>query len=197
MNQQPMTIKPSSKSAKNIDKPKRRGKFGNMLFNLLLLVAIIGLGYMFYRAEGARRTAENELQQTASQLEELRNSTQNSGAQVAEEVLSKLRNHMEVPTDPAPTVATITNIEQLRESNEFYQVAENGDHLVITEKRAILYDADRDIILDVVPVRINQATPAPSTDAALATPSTTVSPVPTDDAASPTPLVSPTTAPVN
>lgn len=160
-----MTIKPNSKSPNNIQKPKKKSKLGNILFNFLLLVAIIGLGYMFYRAEQARRTAENELQQTASQLEELRNSTQNSGAQVAQEVLSKLRNHIDVPTSPEPTVATITNIEQLRSSNEFYQVAENGDHLIITEKRAILYDADRDIVLDVVPVRINTASPVPNTDA--------------------------------
>lgn len=181
-------MKPGKKAPNgNLKKPKKKRKGGNLLFNLLLLIAIIGLGYMFYRAEQARRNAETELEQTASQLEELRNSTQDSGAQVAQEVLSKVRNHMEVPNNPEPTVATITNIEQLRQSNDFYQAAENGDHLIITEQRAILYDADRDIILDVVPVRINQ-NPSPAADNAPATttsPAATTSPAPAANADQP------------
>ena len=32
--------------------------------------------------------------------------------------------------------------------------AENGDHLVVTPERAILYDPDEDVILDVVPVQV-------------------------------------------
>lgn len=65
-------------------------------------------------------------------------------------------------------VATIVDIESLRAGNEFYAQADNGDHLVITRNRAILYDPDRNIIVDVVPVSIDQeeqnkqSSPSPS-----------------------------------
>ena len=140
-----------------IKKPLKKKRGMGFLLNLLLLVAIIAVVAMFVRAEQDRRAARGELEKTAQQLEELKNSTQASGQQVAEEVLNKIRNHIELPTDPQPTVATITDVERLRESNEFYQKAKNGDHLIITEKRAVLYDPERDVIIDVVPVQISPA----------------------------------------
>ena len=146
---------------------KKKGRGFGRFFNLLLLIGLVAVGWLFYQAEQRRSAAEEELQRTASQLEELRQSTQNSGQQVAAEVLNKLRNHMDIPAEPQPTVATITDVDRLRETNEFYNKAENGDHLVITETRAILYDPDRDLVLDVVPVRINRdqlaGSPAPTT----------------------------------
>ena len=63
-------------------------------------------------------------------------------------------------TDVEPTVATIVNVEELRKNNAFYNKAENGDHLVVTTERAILYDPDEDIILDVIPVQLQPAEPA-------------------------------------
>jgi len=58
-------------------------------------------------------------------------------------------------------------VDQLRETNVFYQKAENGDFLVVTPTRAVLFredsdgdgEADRGIILDVVPVQIDESTP--------------------------------------
>ncbi|MEX0649955.1 MAG: hypothetical protein WD200_03065 [Candidatus Andersenbacteria bacterium] len=155
MNDEPLT-KPTKISQ---PKTKRRGR-GGLFFNLLLLICIAVVAYLFVQAEQKRRTVENDLQQLTSQLDELKQSSQNSGAQVAEQVLSKIRAHMDVPTEPIPTVATIVDVDKLRETNSFYQQAKNGDHLIITERRAILYDAQRDIIIDVIPVSIgnNQAT---------------------------------------
>lgn len=171
---------------KTIKSPPRRRKsvFGRLL-NLLLLVAIIVTIGLFVWAEQQRRSVRTELQQTTQQLEELRKSSQQSGAEVAARVLEKLRKHMDIPSDPEPTVATIVDIERLRESNsDFYGQAENGDHLIITKNRAVLYDPDRDLILDVVPVQLNEASPAPSgSPRASASPSPVVtssgSPVPT------------------
>lgn len=132
---------------------RRRGS----LVNVLLIVGIIVTIALFVWAERQRREAQSKLSQTATQLEELRKSAETSGQAVADEVLGKLRKHIDIPTDPQPTVATIVDAEALKDANEFYQPAENGDHLVITAKRAILYDPDRDIILDVVPVSIDPA----------------------------------------
>lgn len=181
-----MITPPQDSSKKPADKParKKKSKFGSIL-NILLLIGIIAVGYMFYTTEQKRMKAEEELQNTTNQLEELRQSAQNTGQQVANEVLTKLRNHIDIPAEPQPTVATISDIDRLRETNQFYSKAKNGDHLIITETRAILYDAERDIVIDVVPVRINpaatpdpNATQVPAADTATesATPSPAISP---------------------
>lgn len=140
---------------------------------LIVIVILIALG-MFIWAEKQRREVAGKLEQTTAELEEIRKSTQRGGEEVAKEVLSKVRSHMVVAEEPQPTVATIVDIDRLKSASEFYAVAENGDHLIITEKRAILYDPDRDIILDVVPVRINKQSPSPSSS-----PNTRTSPSPT------------------
>ncbi len=145
----------SSGSGSGIKQPKKERRGGG-LFNLILIVAIIAVIAAFVWAEQQRRSAKAQLEETVNQLEELRQASQKSGQEVAKEVLSKLRAHINIPETPEPTVATIVNIDQLREANAFYKVAENGDHLVITENRAILYDPDNDRILDVVPVQINR-----------------------------------------
>ncbi len=156
-NQQPS---PESKTVTPPEKHKKRR--GGRFLNLLLLLGIIGAIALFAWAEQQRREAINRLKQTEQELEEIRKATQRSGADVAQQVLEKVRKHMDLPTDPQPTVATIIDIDRLRQSNEFYNRAENGDHLIITTNRAILYDPDRDLVVDVVPVRVDvqqQATP--------------------------------------
>lgn len=175
------TISSPSKPA-----PAKRRRGG--MFNLLLIIGIIAAIALFAWAEQQRRATEGRLEQTKKELEEVKKSTKAGGEELAKQVLEKIRRHMDVPAEPVPTVATIVDIDRLREANEFYKVAENGDHLIITQKRAILYDPDRDIILDVVPVVIDQdATPAPS-GSVRPTTSPTTSP-------RPTPTPSPATSP--
>ena len=70
----------------------------------------------------------------------------------AEEILARVRTHVHVSPESQPTVATIVDVDKLRETNKFYLKAENGDHLIITKERAILYRASTDVIIDVVPV---------------------------------------------
>lgn len=156
--------------------------------SLILLVVVIIAVILFIWAEKQRREVVERLEQTSAELEDIRKSTQRGGQEVATEVLSKVRRHMVVAEEPQPTVATIVDINRLKEASEFYNVADNGDHLIITEKRAILYDPDRDIILDVVPVRINRdASPSPANAGA----SPTVSPARTSPTASPSPSPAP------
>lgn len=139
-------------------KKKKPAKSSGMkkVINLLLIVGIIAAVALFVWAEQDRRSKEAELKSTRAELERIQNSTQQDADEVARQVLSKVRELMEIPSDPQPTVATIVDVESLKKANEFYSVASNGDHLIITEKRAILYDPDRDIILDVVPVVIDE-----------------------------------------
>lgn len=128
-----------------------------MLITILVLV-LVGLVIVL---DARRRDAENKLQNLSIRLEQLRageNTQQN--VEVAQEILSKLRKHMVVPEAPEPTVAAIIDVETLRKRNAFYAVAKNGDYLIVTTNRAILYDPDTDRVLDVVPVQVQPKAPA-------------------------------------
>lgn len=149
------------------------------LVTILLVIGIIIAVGLFAWAERQRRSTAKELTQTEQQLEEAKKSTQKNGEEVAKEVLAKVRNHMEIAETPAPTVATIVDVEKLKQTNEFYKKAKNGDHLIITQNRAILYDPDRDRIVDVVPVRVNPTSPAPPAPASVTPAPPVTSPVPT------------------
>lgn len=72
----------------------------------------------------------------------------------AKEVIQKLKRHMMILGDVEPTVAQVVDVEALKSKNTFYENAENGDYLVITPLRAVLYSEKKDLILDVVPVQL-------------------------------------------
>lgn len=140
----------------------KTGRRGRFFLNLLLGVAVIGAVGLFIWAEQQRRLAVSQLQRTSAELEEIRQSTQRSAEELANEVITKVRKHIDIPADPKPTMATIVDVDRLRQSSDFYKDAANGDNLIITNTRAILYDPKRDIIRDVVPIAPNQQTPVPS-----------------------------------
>lgn len=160
MNQEPSTGAPATPQFKKAGKSKTlkspRKRRGKGIFNFLLFIGIIAAVGMFGWAEMQRRDAVSRLQETEQELEKIRESTERRGTEVAQGVLEDVRQLIDVPGDPEPTVATIVDVDALREASPFYNKAENGDHLIITETRAILYDPDRNIILDVVPVRIDR-----------------------------------------
>lgn len=158
MNNQPtpppsQPASPAKKSDKSIKAPRRRRRG---IINFLLFIGIIAAIGLFAWAETQRRDATRRLKETEQELEKIRQSTERRGTEVAQQVLESVRKLIDIPTDPEPTVATIVDVDALREASPFYNKAENGDHLIITETRAILYDPDRGIILDVVPVKINK-----------------------------------------
>lgn len=59
-----------------------------------------------------------------------------------------------IPQDEDPTLATISDVEQLRFANpNFYFYAQNGDKLLVYSDRAVIYREEEDIIINVVPVQ--------------------------------------------
>jgi hypothetical protein len=55
--------------------------------------------------------------------------------------------------DEQPTIATLVDIDALKEENpEFYKNAKNGDLLVIYSEKAILFREDEGKIINVAPV---------------------------------------------
>ncbi|MEA2064992.1 MAG: LytR C-terminal domain-containing protein [Patescibacteria group bacterium] len=72
--------------------------------------------------------------------------------QESSELLDKIKRHIILPTEESPMIAVIKNIESLISEQEFYKDAKNGDKLVVYKRIAIIYDPDRDILVNVGPV---------------------------------------------
>ncbi|MDA1209247.1 MAG: hypothetical protein O2904_04435 [bacterium] len=75
----------------------------------------------------------------------------------ARQIVEEVRKLIVIQDDIDPTVATIIDIDTLKARNPFYEKAGNGDYLIVTPDRAILYSKKQNVILDVVPVQIQQA----------------------------------------
>lgn len=129
---------------------------------VIFAVIVIMLLVLFVWGEQKRRGTARQLEETNKQLEELKSSTGESSEAAANAVLEKVKALIDIPLDPRPTVATINDVEKLREANPFFNVAENGDYLILTGSRAIVYDPDRNIVLDVAPFQIRKETGSPS-----------------------------------
>lgn len=120
------------------------GKFIGVLIVIGLMVLVIFL-------DARRRDAERKLNELSVQYG---GAGQAQNREAAQAVIDKVRKLYTIPADVEPTVATIVDVNQLRARNAFYAKAKNGDHLIVTNDRAILYDPIANKIIDVVPVQI-------------------------------------------
>ena len=70
-----------------------------------------------------------------------------------EEVVSMVGQLIILPEDLKPNIATIENVDKLREKeSNFYKNAEDGDKLLIYPDQVILYNPKRNIIVNVAPI---------------------------------------------
>ncbi len=133
-----------------------------MKFKALLPVLLIVLVVLVVVLDTQRRSAQRELKNLTVRLEQLQGNTQENQER-ARSIVQKVQELMDIDTSVEPTVATIVDVIKLRQNNPFYNKAENGDYLIVTPTRAILYRENENKILDVVPVQIEE--PAAKDDA--------------------------------
>lgn len=133
---------------------------------LLTIVLIVGLAILAVAFYKRSVTLATELQKLTVMNEQLQTGNNPESIAEAAAIIAKVRAHIEIPSDVEPTVATIVDVDALKSRNDFYKMAKNGDHLIVTPTRAILYDPDKDMILDVVPVQLQAPAEATSSAAA-------------------------------
>lgn len=133
----------------------------------LIPVAVVILLLIVIVVDAQRRSAQKELKQLSVKLEQLQGGNTKENQQRANEVVLKVKKLMDLDLSVEPTVATIVDVKKLREKNSFYDKAKNGDFLIVTPTRAILYDAAANKILDVVPVQLEQTSSQGSSKAAV------------------------------
>ncbi|HRH93283.1 MAG TPA: hypothetical protein PKV72_01985 [Candidatus Peribacteria bacterium] len=130
----------------------------------LVVIIILALGVLAFMNYKQRMDLEQQLSKVSLTNNQQVGNQQN--VEAAKRIIEKVKRHFAIPGDVDPTVATIVDVETLKARNEFYKSAKNGDHLIITPTRAILYDPDKDLIIDVVPVQLTPQQPASSASSA-------------------------------
>lgn len=128
---------------------------------LLIIVALVAL---VVALDMRRRMVEDQLTKLSVSVDQVTgNREQNK--ETAKRIIQQVRKIYLIPSDVEPTVATIVNVDALKARNDFYKSAKNGDYLLVTNERAILFDAKKNMILDVAPVQIAPATGQSSSQA--------------------------------
>ncbi len=129
----------------------------SMKVKALLPILLIVLVVLVVVLDTQRRSAQRELKNLTVRLEQLQGNNE-ANQEKAQQVVEKVKKLMDIDTSVEPTVATIVDVAKLQEKNPFYNKAQNGDYLIVTPTRAILYREEDNIILDVVPVQIEAPT---------------------------------------
>ncbi len=132
---------------------------------LLVTVLVIALAVLAFVEYNKRVQVAAELEKLTMQMEQLKTGNNPQNVAQAKAIVEKVKKHINIPGDVDPTVATIVDVETLKLRNDFYKQAKNGDHLIVTPTRAILYDPDKDMIIDVVPVQLEPQTAAATSQA--------------------------------
>jgi len=116
---------------------KKYQKIWGALFVALLIVAA-GSAFYFWR-----------------QAKEFKENPQNAAQKEVRDVVSRVGKLLVLPEGETPTVATVTDPDQLKDQ-PFFARAKTGDKVLIyaNAKRAILYDPVADKIIEVAPLNI-------------------------------------------
>lgn len=129
----------------------KSGKSGMVKGLVMFLVALaIGAGATYYTAMNYPQVLGLSKGQAQVQAE-------------VDALVGEVGKLLALPSDEKPTVATITDVEKIKEQ-AFFKSAANGDKVLIytNARRAILYRPTEKRIIEVGAVNINQASPAPS-----------------------------------
>lgn len=114
---------------------------------LLGIVVLIGLGFFIFRGQNSVSTLS-----TGDTTLSVGDGQELTDTQI-QEIVSRVGKHIKLP-EGTPNVGVITDIETLLSTQPFYEGAEDGDILLIypSVSRAILFDLDEDLIINVGPV---------------------------------------------
>ncbi len=139
------------------------------LLPLVLILGLIGLGtggYFFYQYSQTQKTLAN-----------LRNdptAAQKIAAEEVKKLVAEVGKLIDLPNGEDPTVATVSDIEKLKDQ-AFFQKAKNGDKVLIyaNSKKVILYDPNLKKVIDIAPINIGSSSAVPVPTANQPTPSAT------------------------
>lgn len=129
---------------------------------VIIAAAIIASSYFFVQYRNAQKLLKNPTL---------------VAAQDSKSLVSKVSNLIELPKGEDPTIATISDINQLK-AQPFYKNAQNGDKVLIfiKAKRAILYRPSINKIIEVAPINDESQQSASQSASKALSPTLTASP---------------------
>jgi len=145
---QPEAPKPASSRRVPKLKPK---EFLILLVVAIIVVAVASSFYLF-----------DQYKKTKAELTKLKANPSEASQQEAKSLIEKVGKLVNLPEGEQPTVATITDIERLKDQ-AFFAKAKNGDRVLIytQARKAYLYDPIADKLIDVAPVNIGTPSATP------------------------------------
>jgi hypothetical protein len=121
------------------------GRFLKVVVPIVAIVAILAAGYFY------------------NQVRMLKEDPQALAKKDNEVLVSKVGRLFALPEGEVPTVATVSDIEALKDQ-PFFTGAQVGDKVLIytTSKQAILYSVSMNKVLKVAPLNIGEGSKAPA-----------------------------------
>ena len=100
----------------------------------------------------------NKLKSQVTQLK-----TPSSSQDETQQLIDYLNQFMELPTGETPTLATVSNVEELKSQN-FFKNAQNGDKVLLYAKegKAMLYRPSSKKLIEVAPINTNGSATIPA-----------------------------------
>ncbi len=114
---------------------------------LFLIIAAASGGYLYYNYQASQQEIQN-----------LKSSNPQAAAkEEIQQVKGKVSKLMELPKNEEPTLATVTDINKLK-NQQFFSQAVNGDKVLIytQSSKAILYRPESNKIIEVASVNLGQ-----------------------------------------
>lgn len=115
---------------------------------VIVLLAGIGISIKLYMDSQARLAELQKQSSSPAQALELE----------AKDTINKLAKHLVLPAEE-PKVLSIANVEVLRKNQPFFDVAQNGDKLIIYADKIILYNPTLDKVVDIARMKFPVETP--------------------------------------
>ncbi len=145
------------------EKPKKKSVYVVLMILGALLVGILIADLFIYRFKQGQKILGAK-KNTGTITQEQANAE-------AKSVVDEVKKLMDVPQGEEPTVATITDINKLKDQ-QFFSQAKNGDKVIVYTKaqKAILYDPVAKKIIDVAPVNISSSSAQESSDSGTLSP---------------------------
>jgi len=142
-------ITKKSKEEKETKTKETGGFFKKMVIAVLFVALAIGGSFLLWQNYQLRARAgdieENSQQQELNEEE-------------IQALLNKVSEHIVLPADEEPTIATIVDAEKLSQEQAFYSGVIDGDKVLIymNAQKAIIYREADDKLINVGPIYTNQ-----------------------------------------
>ena len=109
---------------------------------VLLVAGLAALTYFYIDTKNELNAAKNP--ETAGKTE-------------TEQIVNQVNKFLQLPTDEAPTLATVNDISKLK-NQQFFKNAQNGDKVLIYSKagRALLYRPSSKKVIEYAPVNLGE-----------------------------------------